>query len=77
VQWTRPAGGFFVWLTLPPPLEADAASLTTEPGVVFTPGARFFAEKGGRRNLRLPFSFLPEEQMAEGVKVLAEVIRQQ
>jgi 2-aminoadipate transaminase len=80
VRWTRPAGGFFLWLTLPEPLEAeavlaDAASLTAERGVIFTPGARFFAEEGGRCNLRLPFSFLSEEQMAEGVRVLAEVIR--
>jgi 2-aminoadipate transaminase len=80
VRWTRPAGGFFIWLTLPQPLEAeavlaDAASLTAERGVIFAPGARFFAEEGGRRNLRLPFSFLSEEQMTEGVRVLAEVIR--
>ena len=81
VRWTRPAGGFFVWLTLPEPLEAEAVlAVATERGVIFTPGARFFAqasEGGGRRNLRLPFSFLSEAQMAEGVRTLAEVIREQ
>ncbi len=81
VRWTRPSGGFFVWLTLPEPLEAEAVlAVATERGVIFTPGARFFAqasEGGGRRNLRLPFSFLSEAQMAEGVRTLAEVIREQ
>jgi len=76
VSWTRPAGGFFVWLTLPQPLEAEAVlAAATERGVVFVPGTRFFAEGGGRRNLRLPFSFLPEARMEEGVRILAEVIR--
>jgi len=76
VRWTRPAGGFFAWLTLPEPLDAEAVlAAATERGVVFTPGVRFFAEGGGRRNLRLPFSFLPEDRMAEGVRILAEVIR--
>jgi len=79
VRWTRPGGGFFVWLTLPEPLEAEAVlAVATERGVIFTPGARFFAqasEGGGRRNLRLPFSFLSEAQIAEGARVLAEVIR--
>ena len=81
VRWTCPAGGFFIWLTLPEPLEAEAVlAKATERGVLFTPGVRFFAEAsegGGRGNLRLPFSFLSETQMAEGVRVLAEVIRQQ
>jgi len=81
VRWTRPAGGFFVWLTLPEPLEAETVlAASTERGVIFTPGTRFFAQAsggGGRRNLRLPFSFLSEAQMAEGVRALAMVIREQ
>jgi 2-aminoadipate transaminase len=78
VRWTHPAGGFFVWLTLPQPLEAEAVLATArERGVLFAPGVRFFAEEGGLRNLRLPFSFLSEAQMVEGVRVLAEVIREQ
>jgi 2-aminoadipate transaminase len=81
VRWTRPAGGFFVWLTLPEPLEAETVlAEAVERGVLFTPGTRFFAqasEGGGRRNLRLPFSFLSEARMAEGVRALAVVIREQ
>jgi DNA-binding transcriptional MocR family regulator len=78
VRWTRPAGGFFVWLTLPEPLEAETVLATAaERGVLFAPGVHFFAEGGGHRNLRLPFSFLSEAQIAEGVRTLAEVIKEQ
>ena len=81
VRWTRPAGGFFIWLTLPHPLETEAVlAAAAERGVLFTSGVRFFAEAsegGGRRNLRLPFSFLSEAQTAKGVRILAEVIREQ
>jgi len=81
VRWTRPAGGFFLWLTLPEPLDAEAVLVkATERGVLFAPGVRFFAkasEGGGRRNLRLPFSFLSEAHVAEGVRALAKVIEEQ
>ena len=81
MRWTRPAGGFFVWLTLPKPLESEALlAAARERGVLFTPGVRFFAEGsegGDLHNLRLPFSFLSEAQMSKGVRILAEVIREQ
>ena len=76
VTWNRPAGGFFVWLTLPRWLSAfrllDAAR---ERGVIFAPGPAFFARGGGERHVRLPFSFLPEEALERGVAILAEVVR--
>ena len=80
VRWTCPGGGFFIWLTLPEPLQAEAVLASArERGVIFAPGVSFFAqasERGGQRNLRLPFSFLSEAQMAEGVRILAEVIKE-
>ena len=80
VRWTHPSGGFFIWLTLPKPLEAEAVlAAARERGVIFAPGVSFFAqasEGGGRRNLRLPFSFLSEAQMAEGMRILAQVIKE-
>jgi DNA-binding transcriptional MocR family regulator len=67
VHWTRPCGGFFVWLTLPEPLEAEAVlAVATERGVLFTPGVRFFTEGGGWRNLRLPSAFSPRPRWPKG-----------
>lgn len=78
VTWTRPQGGFFVWLTLPE--GANVASLrdaARQRGVLFAPGTGFFAGGGGERNLRLAFSFVPPDEIERGVEILAQAIREQ
>jgi 2-aminoadipate transaminase len=75
VEWTHPEGGFFTWLTLPEGMDAGALlPRATAAGVTYIPGASYFARGDGRRNLRLAFSFLPPEQLVEGVKRLCGVI---
>jgi 2-aminoadipate transaminase len=75
VTWTHPRGGFFIWLTLPegvtvrPLREAARAQ-----GVLFVPGTGFFADGGGERNLRLAFSFVPPDEIEQGVAILAQAI---
>jgi DNA-binding transcriptional MocR family regulator len=75
VTWTQPQGGFSLWLTLPQgvnsqSLLADAARA----GVLYTPGALFYADDGGSNQLRLSFSEIPAERIDEGVRRLANVI---
>jgi 2-aminoadipate transaminase len=75
VTWTHPQGGFSLLLTLPPGL--DTQSLLPEAasaGVLYTPGRLFYADGGGRNQLRLSFSEIPAEQIAEGVQRLSSVI---
>ena len=75
VEWTVPEGGFFTWVTLP--AGADAAALLPKAqaaGVSFIPGAQNFPRSDGRRHLRLSFSFLPPDQLAEGIKRLCSVL---
>jgi DNA-binding transcriptional MocR family regulator len=75
VTWTRPQGGFSLLLTLPPGL--DGQGLLPEAaraGVLYTPGALFYAEGSGRNQVRLSFSEVPPEQIDEGVRRLAKVI---
>jgi len=77
VTWSRPAGGFFIWVRLPRPLLARVVLARAEAHqVTFAPGEAFFAEGGGETELRLPFSFVPPEQMAEGCAILGKVIRE-
>ncbi len=80
VTWTTPAGGFFLWVTLPP--GQDTAALlpaALEAGVAYVPGRYFYFDQeaaGASRCLRLSFSYLPLDEIARGVKALAGVLRQ-
>lgn len=75
VAWTKPDGGFFVWLTAPEGL--DLTSLqphAKERGVEYLAGSTCFADDSGKNTLRLSFSFATEDQIREGVRILGEII---
>jgi 2-aminoadipate transaminase len=77
VTWTQPRGGFFAWLTLPEGVHVrQVQALAREQGVLFVAGTGFFAGGGGERNLRLAFSFVPPDDIARGVAILADAIRE-
>ncbi len=76
VEWTRPEGGMFVWLTLPKGLDGAellAQSLRTE-RVAFVPGGAFFADGSGRNSLRLNFSSPSQQAIDEGIARLGRVL---
>jgi len=68
-RWSRPAGGYFIWLELPD--QVDAAGLLDRAGpagVTFVKGTDF----GGAPNTaRLAFSFVSPDEIGEGVRRLA------
>src|SRR5262249_59216603 len=65
-----PNGGFFLWLTLPPGLSADALfDDATAAGVVYVKGSDCFVE-GGERSLRLAYSGVSPAEIAEGMRRL-------
>jgi 2-aminoadipate transaminase len=73
VEWTRPNGGFFSWLTIP----GDATELArraADAGVAVVPGALFYADGRGDENLRLSFSMVGEELIDAGVERLAALL---
>lgn len=77
VEWTRPEGGMFVWLTLPQGVDgADllARSLATEK-VAFVPGHAFFADGSGRNTVRLSFTLHDKPMMDEGIARLGRLLR--
>ena len=78
VTWTRPAGGLFLWITLPESLNAaDLLPKAIEQSVAFVPGSPFYAHGGGENTLRINFSNAQPEQIQLGVERLARVIRQE
>ena len=74
--WTRPEGGFFVWVTLPQYVDANSMlAEALDHGVIYAPGDSFFPDgKRGRNSMRLNFSYESPENIDEAVRRLAEVI---
>jgi DNA-binding transcriptional MocR family regulator len=72
--WSRPAGGYFIWLDLPEPI-GDLLARAEEAGVTFVKGTDFFADGGGTKSLRLAFSFVSPDEIADGVEKLAGLLR--
>jgi 2-aminoadipate transaminase len=75
VDWTRPRGGFFVWLTVPTGIDTSAL-LAKAIGrrVAYVPGRGFYDDGSGGDQLRLCFSFPPADRIREGVSRLAELL---
>ncbi len=74
---TRPEGGFFVSLTLGEGVTTKAvreAALKHE--VQLADGEAFFPNGGGERFLRLPFCALTPEEIGEGVRRVAQAVRE-
>ncbi|MFD0573846.1 aminotransferase class I/II-fold pyridoxal phosphate-dependent enzyme [Kitasatospora gansuensis] len=76
VRWNAPDGGFFAVVEVP--LTADEGLLEIsgrDYGVLWTPMSFFHAGDGGRRALRLSCSALEPAQIEEGVRRLAQLVR--
>ncbi|MEO8288242.1 MAG: PLP-dependent aminotransferase family protein [Chloroflexota bacterium] len=77
VEWTRPSGGFFVWVTLPPTVAPDRlAQLAREQGVEYLPGEPCFAQPPAVPGtyVRLSYSLLGLADIDEAIKRLGQVI---
>ncbi len=75
VSWTYPEGGLFLWLTLPEGL--DTVALYDEAlsrGVAYVAGSFFYVDGSHRNTMRLNFSFIAEEKMETGIRLLASLI---
>ena len=76
VRWSRPEGGFFTWVRLPPGLDSEElARNALDVGVAFVPGTPFYPDGRGHEHLRLSFSCVPDEDISDGVQRLATLIR--
>jgi 2-aminoadipate transaminase len=77
-EWTRPAGGLFVWATLPDFIDTtDLLARALRENVAFVPGAAAFLDGRGQSSMRLNFSASSEDEIREGIRRLGEVIKEQ
>jgi 2-aminoadipate transaminase len=75
--WTRPAGGLFLWVTLPKQIDAMALlPKAVEKNVTFVPGEDFHADHSGKNTIRLNFSNAGIDNIHAGIERLASVIKQ-
>lgn len=73
--WTRPAGGFYVWVTLPEYFDTPSLlAAAVERKVAYVPGTAFYPDERGRRQMRLAFCYPTEDRIVEGVHRLGELL---
>ena len=76
--WTRPGGGFYVWVTLPPEIDTKAmVPKAIVAKVAYVPGSAFYADGFGSWQMRLSYCHPTPERIREGVKALGAVVKQE
>ncbi len=76
VTFTRPQGGLFAWAELPTHIDARELLIKSlERKVAFVPGGSFFPNGGHENTMRLNYSNMSEDRIADGLKRLGETIR--
>lgn len=76
--WTKPGGGFYVWVNLPP--EIDTKLMVPKAivaKVAYVPGTAFYADGFGSWAMRLSYCHPTPDRIREGVKALGGVVKQE
>ncbi|SEB40609.1 DNA-binding transcriptional regulator, MocR family, contains an aminotransferase domain [Amycolatopsis tolypomycina] len=74
-SWTKPDGGFYVWVTVPEGVDTKAMlprAVTAR--VAYASGTGFYADGFGSRQMRLSYCYPTPERIREGVRRLAVVL---
>ena len=76
VKWTHPEGGLFLFLTMPEGFEAvKFYDRALDAGVAYVAGEFFHPDGSGRNTMRLNFSFMTEDKIRAGIKLLADLLK--
>lgn len=75
VTWTHPEGGLFLFLTMPYGFDAvKFYDKALEAGVAYVAGEFFHPDRSGKNTMRLNFSFMSHDRIAEGIRLLAQLL---
>jgi 2-aminoadipate transaminase len=75
VTWTRPVGGFYIWMTVPAGVDTgDLLAKAVSHRVAYVPGAGFYGDGSGSSQLRLSYSFPTPDRIREGAARLGELL---
>ncbi len=76
INYTRPEGGMFIWVTLPENMSsAELFEYTINRGTTFVPGNPFYLKAKDTNTLRLNYTNSSKEDIEKGIKVLGDGIR--
>jgi 2-aminoadipate transaminase len=76
VKFREPRGSFYLWVEIDNRVDwARAARLAEREGIFFRPGERFMGEPDGRQFLRLAYSHVSEQVIADGIAKLGGILR--
>lgn len=77
-RWTRPVGGMFIFAYLPEKIDTSLMlEKAKQKKVAYVPGRSFFVDGSGWNTMRLNFTFVNEEKIEEGIRRLAELIKEE
>jgi 2-aminoadipate transaminase len=77
VEWSRPEGGLFLWVKLPKKMSANELfPKAIEKKVAYVVGSAFHCNGKGQNTMRLNFSYSSEQQIDEGIRRLAVMIKE-
>lgn len=77
LRWIVPEGGLFLWIMLPRNMDADEMFKTAiDHNVAYVIGSAFYPNGGGNNTMRLNFSYPSDEDIVEGVRRLAALIKE-
>jgi DNA-binding transcriptional MocR family regulator len=74
-SWSRPEGGYFLWVDLPQGVKVEPLlEQAREAGVTFVKGTDFFTEGSGDESLRLAFSYPSVSEIHDGIDRLGALV---
>jgi len=77
-KWTVPGGGMFLWVTLPKNVNTRLMfKRAVAKRVAYVVGDAFYPDSSNYNSMRLNFSYSDDDAIREGVKRLAEVIKEE
>ena len=76
-KYTRPKGGFFIWVELPERINTfELMEKALESEVAIVPGSPFYPNDGPENTFRLSYSSMPEERIIKGMDILTNGLKE-
>ncbi|KAF2956367.1 PLP-dependent aminotransferase family protein [Marinitoga sp. 38H-ov] len=77
IDWVKPEGGLFSWITLPEGFDTmEMFEIAKEKKIIYIPGETFYVDNPDRNTMRVSFCLPSFEELEEGTRRLRETIEE-